>query len=90
MEFEWYDAPSGSLSKDEVAEAFEDPFCLRLLPDSPRFEAQNRFLSLGSTSGGKKVFSVYVSTGKVVRIVAARPMTEEETLFYERKAHELL
>jgi len=90
MEFEWSLFKSASLSQDEIAESFEDPFSLRLLPDSNRFAVQNRFFSLGCSSGGTRIFSVYTSTGKVVRVVAARMMTEEETYFYERKSKENL
>jgi len=60
------------------------------LPDSNRFAEQNRFFSLGCSSVGTRIFSVYTSTGKIVRVVAARPMTEEETYFYERKSKENL
>lgn len=90
MEFEWSLYKFGKLTPDEISESFEDSFSLRFLPDSNRFNSQNRFFNLGCTSGGKGIFSVYSSTGKVVRVVAARPMTEEETYFYERKSHEHL
>ena len=88
MEFDWSIYKSEALSAEEISESFEDSFSLRLLPDSNRFAAQNRFFSLGSTSAGRKIFSVYTSTGKVVRVVTARPMTDEETYFYERKIQE--
>ena len=88
MEFDWSLYKADAVSAEEVAESFEDPFSLRLLPDSNRFASQNRFFSLGGTSGGKGVFAVYTSTGKIVRVVLARPMTEEETFFYERKSQE--
>ena len=90
MEFEWSLYKSTKLSQDEIAESFEDPFSLRLLPDSPRFAVQNRFFSLGNSSRGTGIFAVYTSTGKVVRVVAARVMTEEESYFYERKSKESL
>jgi len=90
MDFDWSHFESSEISQDEIAESFEDAFCVRLLPDSKRFDIQNRFLNLGRSSSGKGIFVVYTSTGKVIRIVAARPMTDEETLFYERKAHEQL
>lgn len=88
MEFDWSIYDAGSLTQEEVAESFEDSFSLRLLPDSNRFLAQNRFFSLGTTGEGKGVFAVYTSTGKVVRVVTARLMTEEEAYFYERKSQE--
>jgi len=90
MEFEWSLYTASKLSPDEISESFEDPFSLRLLPDSPRFASQNRFFSLGCSTGGTRIFSVYTSTGKVVRVLAARQMTEEETFFYERKSKENL
>jgi uncharacterized DUF497 family protein len=85
MEFDWSLYKSSLLSQDEVAQSFEDPFSFRLLPDSNRFAVQNRFLSLGCNREGKGVFAVYTSTGKIIRVVAARPMTEEETFFYEQR-----
>ena len=88
MEFDWTLYKSTEVSHDEISESFEDPFSFRLLPDSNRFAVQNRFLSLGCTSDGKGIFAVYTSTGKVIRVVAARPMTEEEIFFYERRTHE--
>jgi uncharacterized DUF497 family protein len=88
MEFDWSLYKTDALSTEEVAESFEDPFSLRLLPDANRFAVQNRFFSLGSASGGKGIFAVYTSTGKIVRVVMARPMTEEESFFYERKTQE--
>jgi uncharacterized DUF497 family protein len=90
MEFEWSLFKSKQLSQEEICESFEDPFSLRLLPDSNRFSEHNRFFSLGCSSGGKRIFSVYTSTGKIVRVVAARIMTEEETYFYDRKSKENL
>jgi uncharacterized DUF497 family protein len=88
MEFEWSLYKSKKLTADEISESFEDPFSLRLLPDSNRFAVQNRFFSLGCSNGGKGIFAVYTSTGKVVRVLAARVMTEEESYFYERKSKE--
>jgi uncharacterized DUF497 family protein len=90
MEFEWSLYKSSKLSADEISESFEDPFSLRLLPDSNRFTLQNRFFSLGCSSAGTRIFSVYTSTGKVVRVLAARLMTEEENFFYARKSRENL
>jgi len=90
MEFEWSLYKANELTPEEVSESFEDPFSLRLLPDSNRFAAQNRFFSLGCSSGGRRIFSVYTSTGKVVRVVTARLMTEEEAHFYDRKSKENL
>jgi uncharacterized DUF497 family protein len=88
MEFEWSLFKAKEISAEEIMESFEDPFSLRLLPDANRFASQNRFISLGRSNGGKGIFAVYTSTGKIVRIVAARSMTDEESYFYERKVRE--
>jgi len=90
MEFDWSLYKSNGVTQDEISQSFEDPFSFRLLPDANRFATQNRFVSLGCTSEGKGVFAVYTSTGKIVRVVAARPMTEEEAYFYERRSQENL
>ncbi|MEM1057796.1 MAG: BrnT family toxin [Verrucomicrobiota bacterium] len=94
MEFEWslFSSPGGeegaSISHDEISESFEDPFGLRLLPDSPRFAEQSRFFSLGRTLSGKPLFAVYASTGKIIKVVTAREMTREECFLYDRRAKE--
>jgi uncharacterized DUF497 family protein len=90
MEFEWSNNRTNQLSSEEIAESFEDPFSLRLLPDSNRYASENRFFNLGCSNGGKGIFAVYTSTGKVIRVVTARPMTEEENYFYQRKSQEYL
>lgn len=90
MEFDWSLYRSSALTQEQVAESFEDPFSFRLLPDATRFSTQNRFISLGCSGEGNGVFAVYTSTGKVVRVVAARFMTEEEALFYKRRAQDAL
>lgn len=88
MEFDWSLYKPNGLTPEEISESFEDSFSLRLLPDSNRFANQNRFFNLGRSNEGKGVFAVYSSTGKIIRVVAARLMSEEETFFYDRKTHE--
>ncbi|MGD0614194.1 MAG: hypothetical protein ABSA69_01995 [Verrucomicrobiota bacterium] len=74
----------------EIEESFEDPFALRMLPDSPRFSAQARFFNLGMTAGGVGVFSVYRTNGKEIRVLYARPFEPEERFFYQRKMDQVL
>lgn len=90
VEFDWNAFSAQNISQAEVEECFEDPFSLRLLPDSQRFAQQSRFFALGKTLSGKALFTVYTSTGKVVRVIVARLMTEEERFFYERHARQQL
>lgn len=88
MEFDWNNAPfnlHSSLTTREIEESFEDPFALRVLPDSPRFSAQARFFNLGMSAGGVGVFSVYRTNGKQIRVMYSRPFEAEEKFFYQKK-----
>jgi uncharacterized DUF497 family protein len=93
MDFDWLN-PSFDLkvspTPKEIEESFEDPFSIRLMPDSARFSKQARYINLGRTLAGKGVFSVYRSDGKTYRVIAARAMTEQERHFYERRLSEWL
>ena len=93
MEFDWNNPPfdaESSLTQREIEESFEDPFAIRLLPDSPRFAVQARFFNLGMAAGGVGVFSVYRTNGKLVRVIYARPFEPEERFFYQRKMDQTL
>lgn len=88
MEFDWNNPPfnlDSSLSLQEIEESFEDPFAVRLLPDSPRFSVQARFFNLGMSASGTGVFSVYRTNGKQLRVIHARSLEPEERFFYQRK-----
>ena len=93
MEFDWNNPPfnlDSSLRLQEIEESFEDPFAIRLLPDSPRFSVQTRFFNLGVSVGGTGIFSVYRTNGKQVRIIHARQFQPEERFFYQRKMGQTL
>jgi uncharacterized protein len=93
MEFDWTNPPfdlDSSLTPREIEESFEDPFAVRLLPDSPRFSVQARYFNLGMTAGGAGVFSVYRTNGKQVRVILARPFEPDERFFYQRKLDQSL
>jgi len=93
MEFDWNNAPfelDSSLSQREVEESFEDPFAVRLLPDSRRFAVQARFFNLGMSASGLGIFSVYRTNGKQVRVLHARLLEPEERFFYQRKMDQTL
>jgi uncharacterized protein len=93
MEFDWNNPPlnsDSSLTQREIEESFEDPFALRVLPDSPRFSVQTRFFNLGMSAGGVGIFSVYRTNGKQIRIIHARPFEPEERFFYQRKMDQTL
>jgi uncharacterized protein len=93
MEFDWNNPPfnlSSSLSIRDIEESFEDPFAVRLLPDSPRFSMQARYFNLGTSAGGTGIFSIYRTNGKIVRILYARPFEPEEKMFFERRLNRTL
>ena len=93
MEFDWNNPPfnlDSSLTLQEIEESFEDPFAIRLLPDSPRFSVQTRFFNVGMSVSGAGIFSVYRTNGKQVRILHARPFEPEERFFYQKKLEQTL
>lgn len=93
MDFDWNNPPfaSGdSLDLSEIEESFEDPFAVKLMPDSPRFTVQARFFNLGMAASGHGVFSVYKTNGKQIRVIHARPFQPEELFFYNRKVNQAL
>ena len=93
MDFDWKNSAiedSDTLPQQAIEESCEDPFAVRLLPDSPRFEQNARFFNLGRAASGDGVFSVYRANGKQVRVLAARLFEPEETFFYKRRMKQLL
>ena len=93
MEFDWNNPPfemDSSLTQREIEESFEDPFAIRLLPDSSRFSVQSRYFNLGMSAGGTGIFSVYRTNGKLVRVISARLFEPEEKFFYQRKMDQML
>jgi uncharacterized protein len=93
MDFDWNNPPfnlDSSLNLQEIEESFEDPFAVRLLPDSPRFSVQARFFNLGMSAASEGIFSVYRTNGKQVRVLFARPFQPEERYFYQRKLDQTL
>lgn len=93
MEFDWNNPPfelSSSLTTRDVEESFEDPFAVRLLPDSPRFSVQARFFNLGRSASGTGVISLYRTNGKIIRVIFARVFTPEEQFFHQRKVNQML
>ncbi|MCX6902855.1 MAG: hypothetical protein NTW03_05150 [Verrucomicrobia bacterium] len=93
MEFDWTNPPfnlNSSLTLKGIEESFEDPFAVRLLPDSARFGVQARYFSLGMNSEGQGVFSVFRTNGKTFRVIFARPFEPDEKFFYQRKMTQAL
>jgi uncharacterized DUF497 family protein len=93
MEFDWNNPPfelGSSLTQREIEESFEDPFAIKLLPDSARFTVQARYFNLGMTASGEGVVSVYRTNGKQIRVIYARTFQPEERFFYQKKVDQTL
>lgn len=90
MEFDWSLFFSKDVRPEEVAESYEDPFSVRLMPDKGAIAQMSRFCCLGMSLSNRGVFSIYSSNGKQIKVVTARPMTADEEFFYNRKIREFL
>jgi uncharacterized protein len=93
MDFDWNNPPFNldrSLSIQVIEESFEDPFAVRLMPDSLRFAKQARFFNLGVSANGLGIFTVYSTNGKQARVIFARPFESEDRFFYQRKLTQAL
>ena len=89
MEFDWLDVPFDlkTVPPKDIEESFEDPFSLRILPETAGDEA--RYFNLGKSLAGRGIFTVFWTNGKSCRVIFARDMTDEELHFYDRKNIEL-
>jgi uncharacterized protein len=93
MDFDWTNPPfnlSTSITIKDIEESLEDPFAVRLMPDSPRFSTQARFFNLGVSANGQGIITVYRTNGKSARVIHARPFESEEKFFYQRKMNQTL
>jgi uncharacterized protein len=92
MDFDWLDSPCDlkRVPPREIEESFEDPFSIRIMPESNEDSSSARYFALGKSMGGRGLFTVFWTDGKKYRVIAARDMTAEENAFYERKNAELL
>lgn len=93
MEFDWNSPPfelNSSLTPRDIEESFEDPFSVRLLPDSSRFAVQARFFNLGRSASGLGIVSLYRTNGRQIRVIYARAFLPEEEFFYQRKLNQTM
>ncbi len=87
MELDLIDAPFDlkHIKPTELEEAFEDPFCIRFLPDHERADGASRYYALGRTVSNRYLFFAFSTDGKTARVIAAREMSDTEQKFYDRK-----
>ena len=92
MDFEWPNAGliSSEISTKEIEESFEDPFCIRLLPDLDEAKGREaRYFILGRSISNLLLFTVFWTDGKRYRVIFSRLMSPDEQSFYERKNSEM-
>ncbi|MFL5410605.1 MAG: BrnT family toxin [Myxococcales bacterium] len=88
MRFEWdpnkakRNRAKHGVSFEDAATAFGDPLSLTIF-DPDHSEHEDRFILVGSTSGGRLVVVAHTERGGVVRIVSARVATKQERRTYE-------
>lgn len=92
MEFDWIDCHFDlkKVTPREIEESFEDPFSIRIFPESVSDDSETRYFSLGKTINNRFLFSVFWTDGKAYRVIASRDMTDDEQTFYDRKNAEWL
>ena len=88
MQFEWDpEKATNNIAKHgigfiEASTIFGDPFELALA-DPAHSQDECRFISLGSSSGGRLLVVSYTERGTFVRIISAREATSRERRQYE-------
>lgn len=91
MELDFTDSPFDTkvFKPHEIEEVFEDPFAIRLLPDTERADGEARYYLIGRTIGNRGLFLAFWSDGKKARVASARELQEDESSYYDRKLAEL-
>lgn len=71
------------VSKQEIEEIFgNDPFLVR--EDVKHSQREARFLALGQTDDGRRLFLSLTIRGEKIRIISARDMNKKEEVTYEK------
>jgi uncharacterized DUF497 family protein len=88
LRFEWDAAKAaGNLSKhgvsfEEAATAFGDP--LSLTVDDPDHSDEFRFITVGSSAGGRVLVIIHTDRENVIRLISASSATRRERRNYEQ------
>ncbi len=86
--FEWDEGNSDKSRRkhgvtiQECEEVFSNTPLL-FLDDWKHSQEEERFIAMGKTDAGKKLFIVFTPRKSKVRVISARPMDKGERLFYE-------
>jgi uncharacterized DUF497 family protein len=88
LAFEWdTNKAKGNLAKhgvsfEESSTVFGDPRSLTI-PDPVHSQAEQRFITIGSSHRGKLLVVVHTERGDNIRIISARPASRRERQSYE-------
>jgi len=72
------------VSFQEGASVFGDPFSVTY-PDPDHSIAEQRFITVGMSSGGRVLIVAHADRNENVRIISARKTTQRERKHYEEK-----
>lgn len=91
MEVDFTDATydTKNTKPHEIEEVLEDPFALRLIPDTERDDGETRYYLLGKTICNRGLFLSFWTNGKKARVLAARDLSENEAAYYDRVTAEI-
>lgn len=89
LEFEW---DEGNIDKNSQKHGInpkdtEEVFIseeLYVIPDIKHSSTEKRFIALGKTRLGRKLFVVFTLRGKKIRVISARAMHKKEVERYEK------
>jgi hypothetical protein len=70
------------VSFDEAVTVFADPLRATVLDEEHSIEEQ-RFITVGQSTGGRVLFLVYTESDSIVRLIGARVATATERRQYE-------
>ena len=88
MRFEWDSEKAAEnvrkhrVSFDEAATAFFDPLSMTV-PDPDHSVGERRFITMGTSSGGRLVVVAHTERGSTLRIISARLASAAERKRYE-------
>ena len=91
--FDWDDANTRKnwerhrVTQDEAEDVFfHEPLVVR--SDVRHSKSEKRYYALGQTTSGRRLFVVFTTRRKLIRVVSARDMNRNETETYERHEEE--
>jgi len=88
MKFEWDPRKDAANRRKhgigfrEATSVFGDPFATTF-PDVDHSISEQRFLTIGTSAGGRLLVVAHTETENSIRVISARAVTHSERTFYE-------